>query len=238
MISKPIIGITPDYSTKQEYSKYPWYALRENYSSCLTQLGAVALILPYDMDAISNYCDLIDGLVITGGDFDIDPRCYGESATSTVGNIIENRTNFELQIFKQMYGLGKPILGICGGHQLINVALGGDLIQHIPDIIESDINHSQPNPRHETSHTVHVSPGSMLYKICQQSSIKVNSSHHQAVKNPGASLAISGTAPDGVIEAIEDRTHPFCLGLQWHPEFFCTEHDEAILRNFIAACKS
>lgn len=237
MTKKPIIGITADYSTKDHYSKYPWYALRENYAGCLTDLGAIPLILPHDLNAIPVYEALIDGLVITGGDFDIDPRYYGEDINPEVTNIIEGRTSFEMAIFKQFYASGKPIFGICGGQQLINVALGGSLVQHIPDITNNVIPHSQPNPRHQTSHTVNIEPTSKLHTICQQSKIEVNSSHHQAVARLGKNLIASGIAPDGVIEAIEDATHPFCMGMQWHPEFFCTEHDRAIIQSFVTACK-
>jgi len=237
MSRKPVIGITADYSTKEHYSKYPWYALRANYADCLIKLGAVALVLPHDMEAINTYELMLDGLVITGGDFDIDPRYYNEDATSNMGNVIESRTSFEMAIFKQFYNANKPIFGICGGQQLINVTLGGSLIQHIPDVTDNSIAHSQPNPRHQTSHSVKIAEGSKLYNICGKKTIEVNSSHHQSVALLGKNLIASGVAPDGIIEAIEAINHPFCIGLQWHPEFFCTSDDQLIIQNFIDSCK-
>lgn len=236
MINKPIIGISADYSTKDTYSKYPWYALRENYASSLANLGATPLILPYDLASLNHYESILDGILITGGDFDISPSYYGGTNHPSI-KLIENRTSFELELFKTFYNSNKPILGICGGHQLINVALGGSLIQDIPDQYPNALNHSQIEPPHTTSHTVDILEGSLLYNICQSKQIKVNSRHHQAVLSTGEGVTISGYASDEIIESIEDQKHHFCLGIQWHPEFICTEHDRKILTSFIHSCQ-
>jgi putative glutamine amidotransferase len=130
-----------------------------------------------------------------------------------------------------------PIFGICGGQQLLNVVLGGTLIQHIPDVISSDIAHEQPNPRHEAGHTVVVVEGTQLAALMGGGrEIAVNSAHHQAVETPAKGVVVNALAPDGVIEGIEVPTHPFCIGVQWHPEFFVTESDRALLEAFVQAC--
>jgi putative glutamine amidotransferase len=236
-MKRPIIGITADSSLEPTYSKYPWYALRENYVSSLTDMGAIGLILPHQIDAAEDYLTILDGLLITGGDFDINPSLYGQKAGEHVGNIIEGRTNFEWKIFDLFFKANKPILGICGGQQLINVALEGSLIQHLEP---GDINHQQMKlqiPPHQTSHSINIIPNSKIYSIFNALEIHVNSSHHQAVDQVGKGLIISAKAPDGVIEVIEHEQHPFCIGVQWHPEYLCTGHDKMLFKSFIDACR-
>ena len=114
----------------------------------------------------------------------------------------------------------KPLLGICGGEQLINVLYKGTLIQHIPDEIENPLEHEQNNPRNEAGHNVTIKKNTKLHNIISKNNIMVNSAHHQAVKNPGQGLVINAFSEDGVIEGIEDPTMNFCIGVQWHPEFF------------------
>ena len=124
------------------------------------------------------------------------------------------------------------LLGICGGQQLLNVALGGSLIHHIPDEVEDALAHEQPNPRDQP---VAVTPGSLLHRICGCAELAVNSAHHQAAKAPGPGAKINAVAPDGMIEGIEAPDRRFCLGVQWHPEFAVSAGDEAIFDAFIAA---
>ena len=232
-MKKPIIGITLDSEKGKSYSKYPWYALRENYLTSLTQFHAIPFPILHEKKYITDFCDLIDGLIITGGDFDIDPKIY-KSSNSKSRNIKNKRTIFEIKIFTNFFKLNKPILGICGGAQLINVACGGTLIQ---DLQNKPINHEQINPRNETSHSVNIFKKTQLHRICGDQKIKVNSAHHQSVKNIGKNLNISCKANDGVIEGIEHRNHKWCIGLQWHPEFLITKYDKKIIKNFINAAK-
>ena len=138
---KPIIGITLDEENKHTYSKYPWYAARKNYVDSINKAGGVGIFLPNSPEAIDRYISIINGLVVTGGDFDIDPQIYGENVISSKVSVKENRTNFEYKLTSKALKKDKPVLGICGGQQLINVVLGGTLIQHIPDAIETKINH-------------------------------------------------------------------------------------------------
>jgi len=231
-MKNPIIGITLDYENNGGYSKFPWYAIRENYLTCLYKFGAIPFPLLHQNSVNDFFLKNLDGLVITGGNFDINPSLYSETADGS-RNLKNRRTNFEIEIFNQFLETSKPILGICGGEQLMNVASGGDLIQDINTSIKTNIQHEQSNPRDEVSHNVSIKKNSRLFQIIQSDIIKVNSAHHQSVKKTGDNFVASAFASDNVIEAIEHTKHPWCFGIQWHPEFLITNADIAIIKNFI-----
>lgn len=235
--ASPIIGFTLDYETKETYSKRPWYAIRENYFTSVTRHGAVPLGLPYANEQIDQILDIIHGLVIIGGDFDIPPSMYGDDSVHEKTTTKSNRTEFEWGITRGALARNMPILGICGGEQLLNVVLGGTLIQHIPDAIPNCLQHEQPNPRNEVGHTVAIPSNTLLHRIVGKAEIGVNSAHHQAVAKPAPNCIINATAPDGVIEGIELPGHPFCLGVQWHPEYDVTPADIEIMAAFVTACR-
>jgi putative glutamine amidotransferase len=238
MTHNPVIGFTLDYETGGGFSKMPWYAIRENYMGAVSAQGAIPIALPHEPELAEHYLELIDGLVITGGAFDVPPEMYGQSHVHKTVTTKERRTAFEYAIAKGMLAAKKPILGICGGEQLLNVILGGTLVQHVPDSFpESKIAHEQPNPRTEAGHTVSIKPGTLLHKIIGETEIAVNSAHHQAVAAVGADVIINATAPDGVIEGIEYSKHPFCLGVEWHPEYHVTPADTRIFEAFVKACR-
>ncbi|MBY0407803.1 MAG: gamma-glutamyl-gamma-aminobutyrate hydrolase family protein, partial [Rickettsiales bacterium] len=189
----PVIGITLDYEEGSEqpaapgkpyYSKKPWYALRENYCSSISTFGGIPLPLPHEIGAVNHYLDMLGGLVITGGAFDVSPTLYGETTQSDTVITKDRRTRFEYAIVQGAIARGIPILGICGGEQLLNVVLGGTLIQHIPDTVKNALEHEQPNPRDQPGHEVAVAAGSLLSRIVGSSSIAVNSAHHQAIAKP------------------------------------------------------
>lgn len=235
-MNKPLIGITLDFETKPTYSAYPWYALRENYAEAVVKAGGTPIMLPHMLSAVSDYSNMIDGLILTGGDFDIDPSYYGENISSERVVIKDKRTKFEMDIFKQVLALNKPIFGICAGEQLMNVAFGGSLIQHIPDSVPNCLEHEQKTEKHLTSHKIKVMQGTLLHSIVGAEEYMVNSTHHQAVKNLGKGLALSAKADDGVTEAIELAGHKFCIGVQWHPEYHSTQYDEKLFKAFVSAC--
>ncbi len=235
-MKKPIIGVTLDYEDAGGYSKFPWYAIRHNYLHSIESLGGIPFPLTISNKNIKNIFSMLDGLIITGGNFDIDPKIYNKKINSS--RIIKNeRTNFELSICKMFLGSNKPILGICGGAQLLNVVCGGTLIQDIKNYNSKAIEHEQSNPRNQTSHKVNILSQTFLGKIIGVKNINVNSAHHQSVDRLGNKLIVNGYANDGIIESIEHISHRWCIGLQWHPEFLITNEDRKIMKHFIRKSK-
>lgn len=232
---KPLIGITLDGRDSGEYSQFPWYALRENYCSSVINAGGIPFPLPHNCDLIGDYLSFLDGLLITGGGHDIDPTLYNAQDVHPTVTLRPRRTSFEIEIASRALEKNLPLLGICGGQQLINVVLGGTLIQHIPDEVPDCLNHIQPEARDKTCHSIRVLKETHLYHILQTENLAVNSIHHQAVKNPAPGVVINALAPDGVVEGLEAPAYRFCMGLQWHPEFIVTPHDGLIFKAFIEA---
>lgn len=235
--SKPVIGLTLDHEDPGGYSIFPWYAMRENYFSAVVRAGGLPIALPHEPERTKEYLSLIDGLVVTGGNFDVDPALFGAAKRHDSVSTKDRRTAFELAITRAAHTADMPALGICGGEQLMNVALGGTLIQHIPDVIPNAIAHEQSNPRNEAGHAVALKQGTMLYKIVGRVEMQVNSAHHQAVDAAAPGLKVNALAPDGVIEGIEDPARRWFVGVQWHPEFAIDAGDVRLFDSFVAACQ-
>lgn len=235
MIQRPLIGVTLDSEQPGGYSKFPWYALRQNYAAAIAAAGGLPVALPHDAALATDWLDRIDGLVVTGGAFDVDPAMYGEGDRHATVTLKEGRTATEMALTQGALARDMPVLGICGGEQLLAVALGGTLIQHIPDSVPDALAHEQPNPRDEAGHPVTVTAGTLLHRIVGAATMAVNSSHHQAVRTPGLHAVVNAVAPDGVIEGLEDPRYRFCLGVQWHPEFLIDPGDRRIFDAFVAA---
>lgn len=240
MRKKPLIGIVLDSaenSEKLKYSSFPWYALRKNYFEAVSKAGGLPIGVAYTEDA-EEISELIDGLLIPGGDSDVHPKFYGKELETDKSSFNEERTNFELALLKKILERDKPFFGICAGMQLFNVLLGGTLIQHIPDYIKSDIAHEQPPPKHIPSHSIEIKEGTLLFSIAGGQTSRVNSTHHQAVEKPGEGLIISAKAPDGIIEAVESDSHRFALGVEWHPEYLVSELDFNLFKKFVSSAKN
>ena len=192
----------------------------ESVVESLARVGAMAILIPPSERGLPELFDWIlrscHGLVITGGAFDIHPSHYGQPIQGRMDRVDEGRTSMELGLAKMAIDVGLPVLGICGGMQALAVAAGGSLIQDISSQRPDALEHEQPTDPAEPWHPVELVSG-LMARLCGVSQIQVNSTHHQAVDSPG-SLRITGRAPDGVAEVIEHPHHPFCLGLQWHPE--------------------
>src|ERR1044071_7729608 len=218
----PIVGLTLDTAGPTGIGKVGRYLIRQNYCAAVAKAGGIPICLPHEAELAAAYAERIDALVVTGGAFDVDPKLFGAAGTHKTVTLKEERTQFEWNVTKAMLDQDKPVLGICGGEQLINVILGGTLVQHIEDEVQGSVLHEQPNPRTDPGHVVRVTPGTLLHRLTGVAEIPVNSAHHQAVKAVGPQAAINAVAPDGVIEGIESRIHRFCLGVQWHPEFHIT----------------
>jgi len=237
MSTRPLIGVTLDSEPPGGYSKYPWYALRQNYADAIAAAGGLPVALSHHAGLASEMLDRLDGLVVTGGAFDVDPALYGAGDRHATVTLKEGRTASELALVNGALARDMPVLGICGGQQLLAVAFGGTLIQHIPDSIADALAHEQPNPRHEPGHEVAVVPGTLLHRIVGAAGMHVNSSQHQAVRTAGSHAVVNAVAPDGVIEGVEDTRYRFALGVQWHPEFLIDPGDRQIFDAFIAACR-
>jgi putative glutamine amidotransferase len=236
--SRPVVGLTLDAEQPGGYSVYPWYALRTNYADAVAGAGGLPVALPHLADNAADYLDRLDALIVTGGAFDVDPALYGDAETHGTVTLKQGRTAAEMALLRGALARNMPLLGICGGQQLLAVALGGTLIQHIPDSIPECLAHEQPNPRDQAGHAIAVAEGSLLHRIVGTRAMQVNSSHHQAVRTPGPHAAVNASAPDGVIEGIESADYRFCLGVQWHPEFHIDPGDALIFRALIEAARA
>lgn len=237
MRSRPVIGITLDSEEAGGYSPFPWYALRQNYCDAVATAGGLPLALAHEPELAEEYLQHIHGLVVTGGAFDVDPALFGAAERHATVKLKTRRTAFELAMIRGALARRMPVLGICGGQQLLNVVLGGTLIQHIPDSVPDALAHEQSAPRDRPGHPVELVPGTRLSAIAGCLRAEVNSSHHQAVKELAPGCVVNARAPDGVIEGIEDPRQPFCIGVQWHPEFTIGAADAALFTAFIEACR-
>jgi len=240
---KPLIGITVNLEKRTTRSLN---ILDQDYGKAVVQAGGIPVpILGID-SSIPDLARQLDGFVFSGGD-DIHPRFYKEKplAKARITLSPDERTHFEIKLFKAAVKLKKPILGICGGAQLINIALGGSLYQDISLQIPSAGEHGPSKAGKKVFHPVSVFEGTKICRImgdCRitgDCSIKVRSSHHQSIKNPGRGLRLSAVSPDGVFEAMESRskTH-FLIAVQWHPEKTLNDqHTKKLFEAFIHASK-
>lgn len=234
---KPLIGISPSTELDQTYFKTGAANVQ-----AIEQAGGTPVILPLtsSKDTAHELAKRIDGLFLTGG-YDIDPTLFNEEPHPKLGTITPLRDEFELNLIQNMRTLHKPILGVCRGSQMMNVAIGGDMYQDIYSQVDRKLlQHQQKAPNEHGSHFVQVEKDSLLYKLTGQSQLRVNSRHHQANRVIPQPYQVSGTASDGVIEAFESQEAPFFLGVQWHPESMVASGDEAskkIFSGFVQACK-
>lgn len=215
--TRPTIGITPDVTEKNGFS---YYELKAPYADAVTKAGGLPFVLPYSTDAqdVKLYLDRISGLVVTGGAFDIPPSMYGEEAKQGLGELKPTRTSFEQGLMQGALERGIPVLGVCGGMQLLHVLLGGTLHQDILKEIADAKDHEQKTDKSQPSHPVEVHEGTTLAQIFGKGQLMVNSTHHQAAKSVSDRIKVSAVSPDGVIEAIEAPEYGFAVGVQWHPE--------------------
>jgi putative glutamine amidotransferase len=219
------------------------WVMNQRYFSAITSVGGVPWMIPLlegDVETLREIYDRLDGLLLPGG-VDMDPGAYGESASPGLGRTDPARDRVELQLTRWAIEDHKPILGLCRGLQVINVARGGTLYQDIqaelPGAIKHDYFPTQGFQRDFLAHDSAVARGSRLLAALERPRMKVNSMHHQGLKTVGEGLTPSATAPDGLVEAVEGPSDHFLIGVQWHPEVFeaadpGTHH---LFRAFIAA---
>jgi putative glutamine amidotransferase len=224
---KPIIGVTASLREGR-------VNLDNDVLQSVLLAGGIPYILPYtkDLSVIDEIVQHIDGLVLSGG-VDINPTFFGEEPIPGLGEIMPERDSLELALIEKALGADLPILAICRGVQILNVAAGGNMYQDLYSQKTGLLQHSQRAPETHLSHFVTTPEGSMLQTIADCTKFKVNSYHHQAVKDPAPGFIISASSSDGVVEAIESERHFFVLGVQWHPEHL-TSFDEISKRIFQA----
>lgn len=241
---KPLIGITPSPGRDEmPHGTFDRYALSRTYTDAIQAAGGIPVILSVSETDLDSILDRIDGLLLSGGG-DIDPVHFNETTVhpKTYG-ISDDRDAFEMAAFRMAVERDIPTLCICRGIQVMSVAQGGTLHQHIPDDVPGEIGHRQHEHgkmRDDIGHGVRLADGShLLRSILDRDELEVNSFHHQSVATPGESLKVIATSCDGVIEALWHPGMRFGLGVQWHPEMLAhLDADHAALFSaFIAASK-
>jgi len=228
---KPLIGISAGLKENTVLSLH-----KINYEK-ISENGGLPIVLPnvIDNELLQAFAEKLDGLLLTGGG-DIDPILFGEEPHKDLGEVSPMRDHFEINLTEEMLDLDKPVLGICRGSQVLSVATGGTIYQDIYAQKRGGIlQHKQKAPREHASHFVQIAEDSLLYAIVKTNQLKVNTFHHQAIKDVGKNIQISSRANDGVIEAIESNKNAFALGVQWHPEFLNDAASQSIFKAFIGA---
>ncbi len=232
---KPIIGINCDY---EEEGKLPYSFTYRDYSEAIVAAGGIPLLLPIikDKNDVELLLKKIDGLLLTGGN-DVSPQRYGEDRHDKTVCVHPDKEVSDFTLVGKAVRMKKPILAICYGAQLVNVVLGGSLIQDIPSECKNSLIHKDSQNERYT-HSVTIEKNSILYSIIGVDRIEANSTHHQAVKRLGNGLKDTAHTVDGMIEAIEWKDYPFLVGVQWHPEHMVdSPHHEALFGALINASK-
>jgi putative glutamine amidotransferase len=214
----------------------------DDYVTSVERTGARARVLEVT-ESPRAVLKEIDGVLLTGGG-DVDPVFYGEERHPSTEDAEPGRDEFEIDLARRAMAEDVPMLAICRGAQVLNVAAGGTLVQDIPTAVESELTHSIQEPKNAECHDINLAAGSRLVnalgdRVDAQCSCRVNSRHHQSVGRPGNGLVVSATAADGVIEGIEKPDHRFCIGVQWHPEnFWATGEFAPLFEAFVASARA
>jgi len=224
----PIVAITPCEKLR-------------DYEEAVRRAGGDVRVLDRNLDKPADVVREVDGVLLTGGG-DVLPSMYGEAAHRSYAAAEPGRDEYEIELARRVTEADLPLLAICRGIQVLNVARGGSLVQDISDQLGTSINHTLRDSPVTIAHEVWVTEGSLLDRLMHDQlegdACQVNSRHHQAPKSLGQGLTATATAPDGVIEAVEDPSRRFCLGVQWHPEnFYRTGEFRPLFEGFVEACR-
>jgi putative glutamine amidotransferase len=249
MARRPVVLVTPDLETRTGHrGPIGYLQLQRYYATAVVEAGGLPLLppplqhTPDADDVLDQLIADVDALLITGGGHDVDPRLYGEAPLPECGDALPERTDLELALLRRAEARDLPVLGICGGLQVLNVARGGTLWQDLPTQRPGDVAHTMKGPKTRAAHDVVVAAGSRLAAITGHAGaalpLGVNSTHHQAVKDLGRGLVVSAVAGDGIVEAVEDPGRRFVLGVQWHPEAMPEAPHQALYRALVDAARA
>jgi putative glutamine amidotransferase len=236
---KPLIGLTATRITIP--SKGSTFGVNEPYTKAVSNAGGLPVLIPLNLskDDLDALLFRLDGILFTGG-YDIDPRKYGGQLHPNVKNVDHTRDEIEIHLVVAAVESDKPFMGICRGLQVINIAMGGSLYEHLPDQLPGNVTHDNHHlARDFLAHGVRVEPDNRLSRIISKDQVQVNSLHHQGIRRLAKGLLPTAYAPDGLIEAFELPKHPFGLEVQWHPEDL-QEHEamRRLFQTFVRSCQA
>lgn len=240
---EPKIGITQsatDLAGVYRWpSRYAFDFLKTEYHRSISDAGGIPLPLvnAFDIKVMKEYMELIDGLLVIGGD-DMDPKYFGQKPHKSIIMTSPRRDNFELKTIRLALNKNIPVFGICRGHQVINIALGGTIYQDLSCAPFKTLKHADPKEKKNRFHTVKIEKGTILSEIIGGGSIEVNSSHHQIIDKIAKKLVASAYSSDGVIEGLEGPDYRFLVTVQWHPEMISRRaHSKKLFKAFVDACR-
>jgi putative glutamine amidotransferase len=238
----PLIGITSaEWANPQTGA--PYNRMYKPVMDGVVRAGGLPVMIPTALDEqrLHQLYALLHGLLLPGG-VDVDPTHFNEDRHPRLGMVDAGRDQVELPLARWAVADDLPVFGICRGHQVLNVALGGTLVQDIPSQLDTDIAHDQPDeePRDRRAHPVQIEAGSRLATLLGTTQVAVNSLHHQSVGTPAPGVRVSALSPDGIVEALEVPQHPFALSVQWHPEDMAADDPmmQRLFDEFVAAARA
>jgi putative glutamine amidotransferase len=235
---KPLIGITT--RNGRDADGHPLTALQHSYINAVTQAGGLPVLIPavFSMEDFLDLYSRLQGILFSGGG-DVSLKYFDGSDHPRIGEVDEARDLTEITLLRRAVSDGKPILGICRGAQVMNVALGGTLYTHIADQLKGALDHNYPGSlRRALVHPVNVDEAARAAEIFGETLLHVNSLHHQGLREIAPSLRAAGYAPDGLVEVVEIPDHPYAIGVQWHPEWLIDQPVmRRLFRSFVDASK-
>jgi len=237
MTTRPLIGILLDYQEEGSFSKRPHHALRCAYFDAVWKAGGLPVGLPYIADSWDDYLATIAGVIVPGGFYPFPEVYYGGEVV--VADPPHPRHAAEVPLVRAAIDRDLPLLGICAGLQVLAAVEGASLIRDLKSEVRGAIDHLNEKPAEEPAHPVAVTPGTLLHRIVGRDTFMVNTAHNEAPRTLPPSLVVNAVAPDGVIEGAERPGSTFCLGVQWHPEFFLEDGDpnQALFRALVEAAR-
>lgn len=232
--NKPLIGILLNDGGNGGYSQFPWYAMRQNYSKVIAENGGIPVFIGHDIQPIDDYLELLDGIVLTGGDFYSPPNAYTTGIKDTPNYKKYPREHIEFALIKKGYEKDIPVIGICAGMQQMNLAMGGTIYENLKKSLNTPIQHRNED-RETLQHGIKIEENTVLYKMLKTKNMKVNSNHNAGINKLSSKFIISAKAPDGVIEGMEAQNKRFFIGVMWHPEFVLTKQEKILWKEFVQA---